>query len=537
MKRPTAYFFGALAISLAGTFGPLEARANEQGATDIFEEALLDGLRRGVSQEDYVARILSPLGSLDRENDGLDQSDIDREETRRRTQHRANIVGGLLQYDFDGDLRVTFDEIVAFSDGPPERREKAAQAAMRRFDEDDDGKVTIEEALANLPQQRVRKAFDTAALLTFDTDHDGRVTADELKQQALVAFRAFDTDGDAIISQDEEQVVQTEKRLAAKIREMRQKGCFFEPPSKDAIFVAYAPQSGQTTSNVFVGNSGLATEVIDIKVEAGKTPVYLLLYSSHSMIWRVTGATSRVERIVTSAFRSNLSGQNDETRTSSAVGVVGVDRSTVTITTPDCVPRFIFQRDIDTGVPQAEIAALFGRAPDRIQRENPIASVSVPSLEFVRLGGDPLPPAPAGFDTVIWKDAVEFSPGGLASIRAENVVADEPVGYFEVLPNFFGVSKLVGSGHLSYEGTAFYSRKLFIEKPFAHWPAGLNGALSASFVLRDGISMPEGKLGHSCVLNEEEGAKPNWAEICRDKSIPMVPPPVIPSPPRIRRNP
>ena len=537
MKRTTAYSFSALAIALAATFGPLTAHANEQGATDVFEEALLDGLRQGVSQEDYVARTLSPLRSLDRDNDGLDQSDIDREETQRRTRHRANIIGGLLQYDFDGDMRVTFDEIVAFSDGDPERRERAAQAAMRRFDADDDGEVTIEEALAHLPQQRVRTAFDTAALLAFDTDHDGRVTADELKQQALVAFRTFDSDGDAIISPDEERVVQTEKRLAAKIREMRQKGCFFEPPSKHAIFVAYAPQSGQTTSNVFVGNSGLATEVIDIKVEPGKTPVYLLLYTYNSMIWRVTGDTSRVERIVTSAFQSNHRGHNDETRTSSAVGVVGVDRSKVTITTPDCLPRFNYQRDIDSGVPQAEIAALFGRAPDRMQRENPIASVSVPSLEFVRLGGNTLPPAPAGFDAVIWEEAVKFSPGGLASIRAEDVVADEPVGYFEVLPNFFGLSKLVGSGHLSYEGTAFYNRKLFIEKPFAHWPAGLNGALSAYFVLRDGISMPDGKLGHSCVLNEEDGAKPNWAEVCREKSIPMVPPPMISSPPRVRRNP
>ncbi len=44
--------------------------------------------------------------------------------------------------------------------------------------------------------------------------------------------------------------------------------------------------------------------------------------------------------------------------------------------------------------------------------------------------------------------------------------------------------------------------------------------------------MPAGKLGHSCVLTVEQGAKANRERVCRDTSIPE---PVRPSDDKLRR--
>lgn len=530
----TALAPATLLIGLAET----HAAAQQPDAKPPFAEILLDRLRPNTHREDYIAQTLSPLRQLDVDGNGLDRGDLAREETSARARERARLAQELLMMDFNGDLKVERAEMLESLPGDAERRSLAADRLMQRFDTNGDGAATLAEALAvaNVaPRGGSRNDATAAQLVALDPDGDGRTTAAELSAAATAVFDYFDVDRNGTISHAEAGAITAEQRLARQVRERREAGCFFTPPSPTARFIAYAPYGGQTVSSVFVGSPDIETSVIDVQIAAGDEPLYLVLRTYDSTIWRFTGATGRIERVVAASFKSMHRDESRGAGATSAVGIMGIARDRVQVTTRDCLPDYGDQREIDAGVPQEALAALFTRQPDVIARENPVGRLSMPSLAFTRFKEADKPTPPPGFDPTIWQDAVQFFSGGLATLKAADVVAAEPVGDYDVLPSKFGLARLVATGHLRFEGESSHKRKFILLKPITRWPAEMNGALSTAFVKPDDIPMPAGKLGHSCVLSVEQGAKANWERLCREAPSLRIPEAVRPDAGTLRR--
>ena len=502
--------------------------AGQAPTIEPMSEVLLGRVRPGMSREQYLADIVRPLRTLDNDQDGLDQFDVERQNAQVEARQRANAASEFLRFDFDGDLQLTLEEIQRYSVGSPEHIANVARVAIERFDTDENGIATLQEALTASSERARPRDASVERLFELDSNGDNRLTIDELLQAAANAFDQFDSDNDGLISSDEARAVQTERVLSEEIRRRREAGCVFQAPSADAQFIAYTPVGGQMISTSYVGHEEIDTSVIDVMIEPGRAPLYLLLKSHASVIWRFSGSVKRIEHVVVSSYASKFRQLSGDSVSTSASGVIGLPKGRTRIASSDCLPNFHDQTEIDAGLPQLALRALFGRAPDAIGRANPIRQVTFPSMvSSIFDRGDP-PSAPEGFDPATWKVATRFYPGGLVQINPDDVTASEPVSPYEVYPNQFGLAQLVGSGHLTYSGPADGQGKYTIVRNFSHFPASMHGAHSAAFVLPEGIERPRGNVGHGCILSASDAAKPDWRRLCRLELVPVrKPAPVL----------
>jgi hypothetical protein len=316
-------------------------------------------------------------------------------------------------------------------------------------------------------------------------------------------------------------------------------GCAMPRVGDDARVVLVGVYSGDSLSTVALGSQDDETGVVEVVVEAGDQPLYVVLSAFSPTIWRFSGATERVQKAVmvaskgggrrTSDVSSPAAGPQSAGRSAAAAaaaasraaddardaastglrrmnastrafaGVVGLDPARVT--TAEDIRCFDYFSD--PGSPKAVQAARVvrnaaGRTPDVVAGHYSLAAIRLPS------GGGAKGPgrlaAPEGFETGMWREANRFSPGGISAVRPEAVASAVGAVAYEVLPNQAGLAQLLGSGHLRRsEGS------LKIVQPLPRFPAGLGGAHATSFVLAKGIPMPPGDPGHSCVIDEATG--------------------------------
>lgn len=147
-----------------------------------------------------------------------------------------------------------------------------------------------------------------------------------------------------------------------------------------------------------------------------------------------------------------------------------------------------------------ELAA-FGNHPQRCESvvdDRAIATtISLPSGEVSDIRGADVSP-PAGFDEAVWKTGLRFSPAGLMDVETSDVVSSAEPERYDVLPSQFGLAQLAGQGKLE----AVAPNKFRILGEFSHYPAGLSGAHSVTFLLPEGVPEPSGSPGHSRVERE-----------------------------------
>jgi Ca2+-binding EF-hand superfamily protein len=96
-------------------------------------------------------------------------------------------------HDRDGDGHLTFEEVVSYE-----------LKLMKRADKNGDGKLSLREFIAGVPQNqpdeidRYRRRFTA-----MDTDHDGFVTPEELTTFYRFLLKTSDTNGDGYVSLQE----------------------------------------------------------------------------------------------------------------------------------------------------------------------------------------------------------------------------------------------------------------------------------------------------------------------------------------------
>ncbi|UDL88905.1 hypothetical protein LGH82_27990 [Mesorhizobium sp. PAMC28654] len=207
----------------------------------------------------------------------------------------------------------------------------------------------------------------------------------------------------------------------------------------------------------------------------------------------MSGAVERVEKFVVAAPRSGARS-----------GVVGLARDRVSLVGKDgrgCMNYFYKSGTGETAQARKLFVSTVGKDADHVAGIYSLSKVSLPDMTFENLASTALSrQVPDDFDAESWKNALRFTPRGLVRFDPASVVAGEPARRYDVLPQEFGLSQLVHSGHLERRGGLFR-----IVKPIPQFPAGLAGAHSVQFSLAKGVPLPGGDAGHSCVMSEDAG--------------------------------
>ncbi|MEM7223390.1 MAG: hypothetical protein AAF495_10450 [Pseudomonadota bacterium] len=497
----------------------VESAAETLDLSDL-PPVLIVTARRGLTVEQYLAQVLKPLRSADLDRDGLDQQDIDDAESVALAGARASQVGRILAHDLDNDGRVTRDEALraagrkkglsiagtesgGISSPERDRVEKQIDKLMQS-DSNGDGTIDFDEMRSVQERSARRTSAKTNSLrqlLALDPNQDGRLTSQELSRLAQDTFARIDRDGDGVISSAEDKSLMSARKTA--MAAAKAGPCTVPKPSVGSQVVLTGVYEGQGLSTVAVAGPDRVTTTATITVESGEAPLYILLTSYDAMVWQFDGAVERVSQVVV-ASRGNSRGVG--------AGVTGVPRERVSFIAPGTCFGYFHEVESDKAkAAHASIKQAIGRDVDRVNGIYGAWRVSLPSGRNEKAVRPRSVSPPQGVDPTTWQALYRFSPGGIVEFDPATIVSPAPVDRYDVLPQQAGLAQLLQEGSLERRKPGVYH----IVRPIARFPAGLAGAHSVKFVLAEGLPMPAGSPGHSCVRSGEDGSVLSGRGICR----------------------
>lgn len=479
----------------------ITAVGNVDRTSKVSTDPLDEQIHRGATVEQYVARLVGMLRQLDRTGDGLDKDDVELARDRMMAARRASAISQMLQSDLDGDFKVTRAEIERTAMGEDETRSRRVDAELGRYDTDGDGVITLKEAAAKAVARNMRSEDQGEGLLALDPNGDGKLTAEELRKLTERHFATIDKNGDGEISTEEYAPIAERRRAISMERSIPV--CTLPAVPAGAQLVVYGGYEGDAISSAVIGGADEETNLIDVKIERGSAPLYLILTSYESMVWRFSGDTKRVVRVVTSSLSRGKAEQ-------SLSGIAGIPRDRVTIAEPGC-PRYFYDSNVQKRTAAlATVVKALGREPDAAFGSYSAQSVSLPSGQVVRANAKQAV-MPHGFDPVMWRDAVGFWPGGLVSVDPRSVVATARVEPYKVLPSQMGLAQLIGAGSV----TMTSGRSFRIVRPIPHLPPSMGGAHSVLLELAENVPMPPGDPVHTCIRSAKTKQPTVNAMLCR----------------------
>jgi Ca2+-binding EF-hand superfamily protein len=510
-----AIWLGCLAASGLTVIAVMAQVPKSGESSSDVPDILLDGLNRGAVLEQYVARILGMLRQADMKGDGLDREDILLSQKKKVAEARASSIQHYLRFDLNGDFKTTLEEMLQNQPPNIESRNDYIESVLQRVDTNGDDVITLVEA-ADAANEYVTDPL--GELMTLDPNGDGRLTARELRERTEQTFRRFDTDGDERISESEHTRIPV-RRPRIHVRPASKRCTLPDVPNKAKLVMVGLYESQAVASSV-IGGQDRETNIVDLFIEPGASPLYLALTSYESMIWRITGATDRLTHVAiaatTSADRSRaapgttprlIPATPQYTRAISASGVLGVAEPKTTILPSECLTYFKAADSSEAERAAAMLSQLTKRAPDFVVGAYSVQKIEVPSGKMVslprsmvpgRLSG---PPVPLGFDAETWKSAIRFWPGGVIQVDHRKVIAKASVEPYKVLPSQMGLAQLIGSGAIER-----VSRDTFrVVRPIPHMPPSMGGAHSVTLRFAKGVPLPPGDPGHSCIITEADG--------------------------------
>jgi Ca2+-binding EF-hand superfamily protein len=595
--RSTALWFAASVVASSALAQPAPNQNNPpppprvsaiiappaQTTSDPTTQIFLPKLTAGMTLNRYLDSLRQEFRRLDADSDNeLTTADAELHESVARGMVRAAIAMTILRADLDGDGYVTQAELRKAlrydqrMNSTPQSLD-TIEAEVRQLmsaDTDGDGRISVAEAFAFAasPKDPTPRAANTvpgvgqfANLLNVVTNqrgnpmadevrrllpvgHDGKVTMADFEAAATAVFRAVDTDGNGTISQDE--LNGYRKREADAARERQEAATRAEctmPKASDAATVAVlSAYKSEAISTVGLGSQDVATGTGEIRIEAGEGPLYIVAISHEPTIWRVTGATDRVERLVAFGVTAQSNHITIASNPGSAVpisslpaiqpntaprpvtpqqpvalaGISGVPADRVSfLARANCLRSFTEAKSTDGAFVLAAVRRDAGKEPAVVAARQNAAAFSVPSgqirsayedkkqprLTIVKeagvltLKGDSSGVVVRTGPTDLESDLEQFSPGGIIDIDPRTVVANAPAVRYEVLPGAAGLLQLENSGALTrnQRGEFLIHRKI-------RFPAGL-APLSPTFLLLRGVEMPEGHPDGAKVISEETG--------------------------------
>ena len=508
----------------------------------------------------YLQQLRTQFRQADADGDGmLSEADIKLHEAAAAANTRGMLSLKIMNADLDGDgvvteaelrQRLRYDQRAAgvFMPQLPSQQPTAAEADARieqevarlmAADTDKDGRITWAEALAFTKSQSnnaqvsgqgplVRRMLalaqpgkDTVALADLETaaealfreidaDHNGTITSEELnawrnrESAALAAERR------------EQQRLAAEKERARKEAEAHA-GCDMPKASDNAKVVLLSAYESDAVSTATIGSQDTEVRTGTIEVEAGDDPLYVVATSFRPVIWRLSGAIERVERLV---LTSAITGPDGDAKDRPLAGATGIAAERVTfLAKASCLSYFTETPSSKSAIAAGSVRREAGKDVAVIAGRYQVSGFVVPS-GVIRTSGRADRPMlvirkqagtlviQGGANVVVEAgqsdlagEVARFYPGGVVEVDPASVVASRPVARYEVLPNQPGLLQLVQRGALARNQGGE-----FLIKQKIRFPAGLHGAHSVKFLLLRGVPEPDGDAGHSCVIDEASGA-------------------------------
>lgn len=437
----------------------------------------------------------SPTGIVSRE-------DVERSRLAERARDRAGKLSTYLTFDLNADGIITREEFLRMPVSVNARSKARIDLAFTQSDTNGNGQLDFAElalmADADLDVARRRRpAFDTSPMM-FDLNADGMVDVSELAEAVNALAKAPEGGAEGQVP-------------PPPLDPQGQPVCSLPKASGAAEMIILSGYEGSAISTVAVSGLDEATSVATLTIEAGETPLYIFATSYDPLIWKLSGATDRVERFVVQPRRSEIG---------PGAGVVGLPASKVAFTGAGVCGRYLSEPDDrEAARLKARISAQTGRTIDRLIVQYELRDVSIPSgtKPEVRKSRGPavnvgtgryyLQPdgapdfVPNAADDKTERELMRFYPDGVIDLKPEDVVASAPVQAYDVLPQQAGLLQLLQSGALEMGPEGEY----IMTRTFPRFPAGLAGAHSVKFVLKKDVAMPGGSPGHSSVIDEATG--------------------------------
>ncbi|MEO6396429.1 MAG: hypothetical protein ABIO40_11020 [Devosia sp.] len=263
--------------------------------------------------------------------------------------------------------------------------------------------------------------------------------------------------------------------------------CHLPPAGTNNVVVLVGAHEGAATSNVTIAGQDEVTQLIDVHVTAGDGPLYVMAMSADTTIWRITGATERISRFAA------IAGPRP-------AAVAGLPEDRVTVVHEPCLNRL----DGKTWAPAFVAASLsVGKVVNVTASEYAVTRVDLPEGTMVT-GQDATSThgLPEQADIELLKEALRFTPAGIATLSVEEVVG-APAEIYEVLPREWGMIDLINQGKLE-RVPAERGENLFRVLGPMRFPPEPNGD-RLTFLVPEGLPMPTGKRRRSKVIQERAG--------------------------------
>lgn len=478
----------------------------------------------------------------------------------------AQNISKIFSYDINFDGEVTLEEasVALQQENLVNSRERlnaysATDTEINRLkflDKNKDHKISILEAgLVSkwvLFQHESRdKLISKNLFLPLDFDGNSKVSLEEFRSALDEAVQIIDLNSDNKFSKEELAAFKNYWDLQSKT--FNKELCLPEipQPSLEAKIIYVPDFYNRAASTVSVGGINSDTEVHNLYVNEGKSPLYLILSdSTNDSIWNISGDTNRIEHILVEGRLDNIFGLV-------SAGVYGIkDNSKIKF-----VPFGFCLSENRNSFQEKQIvinnlflnsfgkplnSVVFMNHPDK--DGNIILGPTDKQLKKQRARRE-------GFDKGVWEAFTYYSQEGLVDISIAELISEYPAQEYTLLPGYAGLAQLVEEKKLQPFHSGAFGRNLavyewpngeMLSKPppkeligsekvqgainnrktisipdifriiedVKELPIGLAGGESVIFLTSDDVDYPKGRIGHSCFAKEDKSKKPE-KQTCR----------------------
>lgn len=495
---------------------------------------MVERSNRPSTRDEVLGNLSRYFGTLDIDGDGfVTIEDNEFQLVMQKARIRASAIGSVLANDLDGDGVVTREEITRVVRADlaqaannnrqpprlkPEEREAKVVAQVEvimKADRNGDGRLTADEVRMRIVEEGSDRPGAiiipnlSRRLLTLDGDGDGRLSLAEFESATARVFQAVDTDGNGVLSEAEKLLV----AARVKERERRQQEADSErnemerqraalatcglpkaDPGEDVALLG--THEGAALSDTAIGPEDNRVSVGRVTVEPGKTSLYLVLTSYDPMIWQFDGAVERLTHVVVGPMMG-------------PGGTMGLDPKVVVFPTrSDCLAGYYDKNEVRGVIVARRVEWATGKPAAVLDFQHRTTHLALPSMTHSTKPAyfGAVRPTETAASRAVWGEFRRYNPGGLIHVDPAQLVAARPAHRLRVLPNYAGLAQLIDEGLLE----PVVMRTDYGQPPQTFrivgkttLPEGLSGALSVHFILKRGVPMPDGDLGHSCIVPED----------------------------------
>ena len=506
------------------------------------------------AKEQYISLVMGFLRKNGVDMVKLTIDDLEVKQRQALLSVKKKQISEVLNYDDNLDGKVTFDEIDSFfannkSNINVRNSVYAKRKAndLKKLDISGDSIISHEE-MQQLSDERKEQAFKPIVknykqYLALDPNKDGILTGNELEMIAIKTFALFDKNGDGIISVEEKKPYLDMKQTYGRVI-MSKEQCPLPKVDDNLKLLVVSAYEGAAISTVTAAGQDKETRAVKVKIGKDQPPAYLVLVSFRPTMWKLEGDIDAIKKVVVAGgfiFRNTKSGS----------GVIGLDKDKVVFAKQDCIPFFSDKTSRKIYMAKGAIRALTGKIPYEMNGAYSVREVNIsdskitfpirrnnipasPKAIVINPGDKPvisgrlestserlqrlrnrykiyIPPAPEGYDKMLWERFIKRHSGGIVKIDPAKVVSDAKVENYELLPGLAGIMELIRDGYM--EKVDYDNFRII--KDITKFPIGLASGGFITFTVAKGVKIPQISVGRFCVIMEETGEIIGNKIVCR----------------------